>query len=175
MEFFDAIAKRGSYRDSFIPQTIPHEDLLKIVDAGIRAPSGCNAQTTSFVIVDDPKLIRQIADLMNKPFCQTASAMIVCVTEVRDVFQGMEFCREDCAAATENLLLAITALGYASVWLQGILRMNDVEKKIGQLLKIPASRNVEVVLPIGIPEKAVQQNGRLSFEKRVSFNQWGNQ
>ena len=36
---------------------LPREDLARIVQAGLQAPSGCNAQSTTFVILDDPDLI----------------------------------------------------------------------------------------------------------------------
>ena len=55
MDLFDAIAQRYTYRGSFTPAPVPRDDLVKIVQAGIQAPSGKNEQTTSFVIVDDPR------------------------------------------------------------------------------------------------------------------------
>ena len=33
----------------------------------------------------------------------------------------VSFATEDCAASVENMLLAVTALGYATVWLDGVL------------------------------------------------------
>ena len=51
MEFFDVIKNRGSYRGEFEKADIPQEDLRRILDAGIRAPSGYNLQTTTFYAV----------------------------------------------------------------------------------------------------------------------------
>ena len=48
--------------------------------------------------------------------------MIVCVTDPQPVYHTMSFPAEDCAAAVENMLLAIAALGYATVWIDGALR-----------------------------------------------------
>ena len=48
MDLFTAIEKRHSYRGEFEKTKVPKEHLRKIIDAGIAAPSGCNAQTTSF-------------------------------------------------------------------------------------------------------------------------------
>ena len=53
MDVFEAIAKRHSYRGPFRDRAVPRADLERIVQAGLQAPSGKNAQTTSFVIVDD--------------------------------------------------------------------------------------------------------------------------
>ena len=43
MDLFEAIEKRASVR-AFTPTEVPEEHLLKIVDAGRRAPSGGNRQ-----------------------------------------------------------------------------------------------------------------------------------
>ncbi len=173
MDVFEAINKRYSYRGPFRDVPIPREHLRKIVEAGIRAPSGKNAQTTSFVIVDDPVLIRQIAALFeNKPVCSTAKAMIVCVTDPRPVMGDVSFHVEDCAAAVENILLAITALGYATVWIDGALRYNRIAERIGELLGVPSDRIVRVLLPVGVPAEPGTQREKLPFEQRAWFNGW---
>jgi len=173
MDVFEAINKRYSYRGPFRDVPVPREHLRKIVEAGIRAPSGKNAQTTSFVIVDDPVLIRQIAALFeNKPVCSTAKAMIVCVTDPRPVMGDVSFHVEDCAAAVENILLAITALGYATVWIDGALRYNRIAERIGELLGIPSDRIVRVLLPLGVPAEPGTQREKLPFEQRAWFNGW---
>lgn len=173
MEVFKAIISRHSYRGEYQDVPVPRGDLEKIVDAGIRAPSGCNAQTTSFVIVDDPDKLKSIAQIVDKPCTKTAKAMIVCVADHREVYHGMSFGVEDCAAAVENILLAITACGYASVWLDGVLRTDGVAQKIASLLGIPAGREVRVMLPVGVPVEACNQNQRLPLAGRAWFNTWG--
>jgi nitroreductase len=175
MELFEALAKRHSYRGPFTDAPVPREDLRKIVQAGIQAPSGKNEQVVSFVIVDDPELLRRVAAVVNRPVCNTAKAMIACVADPRPVFEGFSFDREDCAAAVENMLLAITALGYASVWLDGVLRVNQVAEKVGQLLGVPAGKTVRVLLPLGVPAQPGVQKEKLPFEKRAWFNRYGGQ
>ena len=105
MDLFDAIANRYSYRGEFTAASVPREHLEKIVAAGIHAPSACNEQVTTFVVVDDRNLLRQIAEIMGKPVCHSAPAMIACVADPRPVFAGLSFAGEDCAAAVENMLL----------------------------------------------------------------------
>ena len=63
MDVFEAVALRHSYRGPFRDQAIPRADLERIVQGGLQAPSGKNAQTTRFVIVDDPDLVRKIAEM----------------------------------------------------------------------------------------------------------------
>ena len=42
METFEAIKNRHSYRGKYKPVPVPREDLTKILEAGMAAPSGCN-------------------------------------------------------------------------------------------------------------------------------------
>ncbi len=173
MDLFDAISNRHSYRGPFTAAPVPRGDLQRMVQAGIQAPSGCNEQVVSFVIVDDPHLLRQIAEIVDKPVCRSAKAMIVCVTNPRSAYGNVSFAVEDCAAAVENMLLAITALGYASVWLDGALRAEDRAGRISRLLGVPPEWTVRILLPVGVPAEPGRQKEKLPFHHRAWFNHYG--
>jgi nitroreductase len=173
MDVFTAIEKRHSYRGAFSDKEVPREDLKKIVQAGICAPSGCNAQTTSFVIVDDPAILIEIAGIMSRLTVRDAKAIIVCVADRPEVQHGTSFAVEDCAAAVENMLLAITALGYTTVWIDGALRVEGKAQKIGELLGVPVGKEVRVILPIGEPKEKWAQKEKQPFAERAWFNQHG--
>lgn len=173
MEIFDAIEKRHSYRGGFTGKPVSREDLEKIVQAGIQAPSGCNEQTTTFVIVDRHDLIASVADVLDKKVVHEAGALIVCVVDKRPVINNWSFAAEDCAAAVENILLAITALGYATVWLQGALYAEQRSEQIARILEVPDNLEVRVVLPIGEPTETAQQKEKLPFDSRAWFNGYG--
>ena len=173
MDVFDAVSERYSYRGEFTDQAVSREDLRKIVEAGLKAPSGCNEQTTSFVIVDDAQLAAEIARIVNRPVCNTARAMIVCVADPRPAYKGVSFHLEDCAAAVQNMLLAVTALGYATVWLDGVLRVDDMATRLNSLLDIPEGKTIQVVLPLGVAVAPGKRPEKLAFEKRAWFNRYG--
>ena len=175
MDVFEAIAERRCYRGIFKDVSIPRDVLVQIIEAGIKAPSACNQQTPSFVVVDDCATLKRIAEVIPTPACKTAKAMIVCVSDSRSVYKGLRFYKEDCAAAVENMLLALTALGYSSVWIDGALRFDQKAEKIAKVLKIPDTKHVQVVLPIGVPLAQEPRTTRLPFTQRASFNTWSNQ
>ena len=54
--FLELIHSRHSFRGEYQAVPVKREDLIKIMQAGIDAPSGCNKQTTSFIAIDDPKI-----------------------------------------------------------------------------------------------------------------------
>ena len=175
MDLFEAIKKRHSYRGDFNDRVVRQEDLLKIVQAGLDAPSGKNCQTTRFVIVDDPGLLSQITLMHpgNKAF-QQAKVMIACIIDKNPeaIYEGFEFQVEDCAAAVENMLLAIAALGYASVWIDGWLRVDGRNEKIGKLLGVPDDKIVRILLPFGVAAKEVRGPEKMPFNERAWFNQY---
>jgi nitroreductase len=173
MDTFEAMERRYSYRGEFTDATVPRSDLKKIVHSGIRAPSGKNEQVVSFVIVDDPELLSKISRIIVKPVCATARAMIVCVVDPRPVLNGISFAVEDCAAAVENMLLAVTTLGYATVWLDGVLRLEDRAARIGCLIGVPSDKIVRILLPIGVPAEPGTQHDKQPFHRRAWFNRWG--
>lgn len=176
MDVFEAIASRHSYRGPFHDQQIPQDDLRRIVQAGLQAPSGKNAQTTTFVIVDAPDLIAEIRRMHPvQKAMQQAPAYIACIVdkEPEAVYETHSFQIEDCAAAVENMLLAITALGYATVWIDGWLRLQGRAAKIGALLGVPEEKVVRVVLPVGLPVKKHHQKEKKPFEERAWFNRYG--
>ncbi len=172
MELFEAIHRRASYRKPFRNAPVGKEQLEQIVEAGILAPSGYNDQTTSFVVVTDPALRAKIAELTgDKAVVGSAQAIIVVIMDPRaGEGRDLQFGVENYAAATENMLLAITALGFASVWIDGALRRDDVAGKIGRLLNVPAELEVRVVLPVGVPAEEPRQATKKPLSERVWFN-----
>jgi len=172
MDLFDAIDKRHSYRDKFLDSPVSREDLQEIVEAGIKAPSGCNVQRTTFVIVDDPALLGEIRKLHGMQAVQTAKAIIFCVipTNPDPAYGNMTFETEDCAAATENMLLAVTAFGYATCWIDGQLREDSRAEKFNKLLGVPAGRTCRVMLPIGVPTEIKSRAEKKPFTERAFFN-----
>jgi nitroreductase len=176
MELFEALRRRHSYRGEYLPQPVPRDALQRMLEAARCAPSGKNAQTTTFVAVDDPVLVHEIAGMhASNRAVQTARAFIACLVDVQppQVFEGMHFQVEDCAAAVENMLLAITALGYASVWIDGWLRLERRAERIGELLQLPAGKRIRVLLPVGVPAEQRRQPEKKPLTERAWFNRYG--
>ena len=80
---------------------------------------------------------------------------------------------EDGAAAVENMLIASTALGYGSCWLEGYTLPREEEFK--KLLEVPEGKRLLTLVPIGVPvgwptveKKALEEV--LHWEKYGSFS-----
>lgn len=170
MEFFDVLQKRHSYRKAFTAEPVSDSDIKKIIEAGILAPSGMNAQTTSFVVVTDEKLKKEIASVLSTDAVKTAPVIIAVLTEHVITPCGMAFEIEDYSAAVENMLLAAAALGYATVWMDGMTKREKTSAEIGRILNIPEGKCVRTILPVGVPQEKVTQPPRKAFEERCHYN-----
>ncbi|MBF0569235.1 MAG: nitroreductase family protein [Candidatus Omnitrophica bacterium] len=175
MDLFTAIAKRHSYRGLFSERPVLRMDLQKIVQAGLLAPSAKNAQTTQFVIIDDPNLVQRIGQMHTMDAMRTAKAFIAAIIDEQPeaVCDGNSFQIEDCTAALENTFLAVTALGYATVWLDNWLRTNGRAETIGSWIRVPPGKIIRVIMPIGVPAEERQQREKKPFHERAWFNQYG--
>jgi len=75
---------------------------------------------------------------------EKAGAVIAVVVDTTS-----QYWLEDAAAAVQNMLVAATALGYGSCWLEGnTIPMEDTFKP---LLGVPADRRLLTLVPIGVP------------------------
>ena len=173
MDVFEAIEKRHSYRGDFQDRSVPREDLEKIVQAGIQAPSRYNGQSTTFVIVDDADLLSSLGEIVNnKVIRNSKAAIVVAMDPEATADKEFSFGVEDYSAAVENMLLAITAMGYASVWIDGVLRRENRAAAIADLLEIPKGKVVRAVLPLGIPVETRRQKEKKSFQERAWYNKY---
>lgn len=171
MDYFEVTQKRHSYRGLYKQEAVSREHLRKIMEAGLLAPSGCNAQTTSLIAVDDPALLKQLGAILKKPTFASAPAAIYILSKETVVYAGRSYHVQDYSAAIENMLLAITALGYASCWVEGYVNVDPaINQQMAALLNIPADYQLVAMLPVGIPEQEGRQPQKRPFSERAWFN-----
>ncbi len=164
MELFEAIAKRASVR-AYKEAAVTEADLLKIVDAARRAPSGGNRQPLQFILIQDAQTLRALERV--QACFATASAAVGILADPA----ASRWWLEDAAAAAENMLLAITALGYASVWVEGTLLKEEAFAK--ELLGVPASKRLVILLPVGKAPQDTPQADKKALEELLWRERYG--
>ena len=169
MEFFDVVEARHSYKGQYEDVGVPDGDVVKILEAGLCAPSGCNAQTTEFIVVTNVGLRAEIAKLYKSELVSAAPVIIVAITKKVTFDFGLDFELEDYSAAVENILLAITALGYATRWLDGDTRLEGKDLAIAKLLDVPEGYVVRTIMPVGKPKSPGKRAPKKAFEERVTW------
>ena len=171
MDAMTAISRRASYRGKYTSAPVPRDDLTKIMEAGLAAPSGCNKQTTSLIAVDDPALLCRLHRVITPPIGETAPAMICVLTRRINAYRDTCFSVQDYGAAIENMLLAAVALGYQSCWIEGhITDQDNIGRKMADILGVPEDYDLVCFLPIGYAAEPIKRVKKKPFEERAWFN-----
>ena len=170
MNIFEAIENRYSHKEAFLPTPVPLADLEQIAKAGLAAPSGVNRQTVQLIILSNREALDPISALTPHTGLSTAPAAIAVLTDGSlTPPDRMNFEKEDYSAAVENMLLAATALGYASLWLDSPYFDAAKQQAAKELLRVPASFHLWAVLPIGKPDGAGTRREKLPYAARVAI------
>ena len=164
MDVFEAIERRASVR-SFRKCEVPEEDLMRIVDAGRRAPSGYNRQPREFIMVTAPEALARLGEIQGC-IAEASAAVAVVMDE-----NATPFWREDAAAAVENMLLAAVALGYSSLWVEGALLRHEEHGK--GVLGVPPGRRLIAILPIGEAAAEAAQAEKKPLSEVLHREQYG--
>jgi nitroreductase len=162
METFEAIQKRRSVRE-YTGEPIPRADLEKIVDAARLAPSGHNTQPWDFIVVTEKRKIDKLK--IAARWMENAGAIIAVVLD-----PASRWWLEDGSAAVENILIASTALGYGSCWLEGYTLPREQEFKF--LLGVPQEKRLLTLVPIGVPVSWPTQEKK-SLEEVLHWERFG--
>lgn len=169
MDTMEAIRSRKSYRGPFKDTPLRREDLKEILEAGFLAPSGCNLQTTRLIGVDDPQLLRELADIYGHDWAKGATAAVLLLGRETMSPSGVSYHIHDYCAAAENIYIAAAAKGMGTVWIEGQIR-GEKAAAMGKLLGVPEDLTVYVYMPIGYPAQPGPRAKKQLFEERAWFN-----
>ena len=108
----------------------------------VLAASGNNKQPWDFIVVTEQNTIKKFT--IASQWIDKAGAVIVVALDPTS-----RWWLEDGSAAVENMLLASTAMGYGSCWVEGTALPH--ENTFQELLGVPQDRRLVLVIPIGVP------------------------
>ena len=172
MELTEAIKRRRSVR-RFKSDPVDDKIIKKIIELGNLAPSAGNLQPRDFIVVKDKEVRFALAQAaLNQTFVYDAPVVIVvCANYDRTASYGSRgkdlYCIQDSAAATENMLLAVVDFGLASCWVGAFN-----EKKVSQILGLPAHVKPVALLPIGYPQEEIKSSYRINLDELIHYNKW---
>lgn len=169
METLKAISTRRSIR-KFTSQQVS-DDLIEIIlHAGMQAPSARNYQPWHFIVATDRKVLDKIplvhpyAEMMY----QATLAFLVCGD--LNLEKSVEYCAIDCAAATQNILLAAHDSGLGAVWL-GVYPREERTDGLKVLFSVPEDIIPISLIACGYPAEELAAEDRFKKE-RIHQNQW---
>lgn len=179
----EVIKARTSIR-SFTGEKLTEDQIHTLLDAAMAAPTDANIQPWRFIVITDDKIKAGLYQgEKHKHMVTTAGAVIVVCGETtrmvkpRDAAEDAEpverpnkYWFEDCSAATENLLLAATALDLGAVWLSCYPSERIVER-IRAYLGIPADITPLAIVPVGYPAETPSPKDKWNPDN-IHYDHW---
>ena len=169
MDAIEAIFTRRSVR-KYLDKPVPEELVQKLLAAAMQAPSARNQQPWQFVVIDDRATLAKIPEIMpNAPMAADAPvAILVCGDLALEKSPG--YWVVDCAAATENILLAAHALGLGAVW-TGVYPREKRMEGLRRLVGLPEKVVAHSLVVLGYPVGQVEAEDRFRPEM-IHRNHW---
>ncbi|HHJ53183.1 MAG TPA: nitroreductase family protein [Caldithrix abyssi] len=169
METLKAILTRYSVRE-YQPKPVPEPLVEQLLRAAMQAPSAHNRQPWHFVQIDDRGLLNAIADYHPYAKMLYRAPLAIAVCSDRDLEKKEGYRILDCAAATENILLAAHALGLGGVWI-AVYPNQERMRKMAELFHLPNRVEVISMVAVGYPLNQKQTESRYRAD-RIHRNGW---
>lgn len=166
-ELLDVMYERRSIRE-YTDDPVSDEQVEAMLKAAMAAPSAQNLLPWHFVVVRKRSSLDRLAKVHKYAYMleQAPLAIVVC----GDQEVSKKHWVEDTCAATQNLLLAATALGLGGVWIS-LYPKKKYQKYVREVLSIPEHVGVLCVLAVGHP--AEKKKARTQFDSvRVHADEW---
>jgi nitroreductase len=166
-ELLDLMVTRRSVRE-FTGDDVSDEQVATLLKAAMAAPSAQDLQPWHFVVVRKRKLLDKLAQVHKYAYMleHAPLAIVVCGDEQVSERHWVE----DTCTATQNLLLAATALGLGGVWIS-IYPKKKHQKYVHQVLDIPEHIGILCIVALGYP--AEEKKARTRYDQqRVHHDGW---
>jgi len=154
------IETRRSIRKFRPDQPVTREQIDQLLQAAMLAPSACNTRPWEFIAVTQREVLDEIVRV--HPYaamCATAAAAIIVVALPQQIEGGpIGYFPQDCAAATQNILLEAVALGLGACW----CGVYPQEKHIAAIRPIFNIREPKIpfnVIALGAPAESPPPRG----------------
>jgi nitroreductase len=168
MDALGTIFTRRSVRE-FTDQPVSDDAINQILKAAMSAPSATGKKPWHFIVIKDKEILSKIPDV--HPHAQASALVNLVIIPCGDPkLAHKNFWPLDLAAASQNILLAVRALGLGAVWC-GVYPDEERMTAIRNLLKIPQDIMPFCVIPIGHTE--VKQASKDCFmPERIHYDTW---
>ena len=164
------IFERRSIRQ-YTDAPVSDADMEKLLHAAMQAPSAGNQQPWEFVVLRDKETMLKILAFheYSNPLKTADCAIVVCGKQAK-MEQMRPYMAQDCAAATQNILLEATHLGLGAVWM-GVYPEEKRVDGVRELLSAPEDIIPFCIIALGHPAEQPAPADRYDAA-RVHINKW---
>ena len=169
----NSVFKRRSVRSYIQDKLIPQESINDILEAAMACPTACNMKAYEFILLDDKEKLTKVSNCLPfGKFLPKASLGIVVCGDIDKVNAGeLSYLLQDCSAAIENILIAVSELGLGACWL-GVHPRKERIEGIKNIFSLPDNIIPVSVISIGYPNKELPKARTQYDENKIHWNTW---
>jgi nitroreductase len=164
MDALEAIKKRRSVR-RFADKPVPRPTLEAIVDAGRWAATARNEQPWEFVVVTQRDTLKALGEATDHGRFIAEAAACVAV-----VCKPSKYYLEDGSAATQNILVAATAMGVDSCWVAGDKK--PYCEAVLRILGAPVDAKLAALVALGYRAGEVKTPPKRALAEVIHWERW---
>jgi nitroreductase len=178
-DFLELVKNRQSDR-KYLDRPVEEEKLLRCLEAARLAPSACNAQPWTFIVVDDPELKNAVADQTSgglipiNHFTRQAPVHVVVVMEKPNFTSGLgemikdkKYTLIDVGVAASHFCLQAASEGLGTCMIGWF---NEV--KVKKLLNIPENKRAMLIITLGYPDGKTRKKIRKPIGEITRYNSY---
>jgi nitroreductase len=149
----------------YTAEDVSEEMVRELLEAAMAAPSAVAKDPWHFIVVREQATRAQIAEALPNGgmIADSPVGIVICGDIDRAHDQQLSYLLQDCAAAIENLLVAVAGLGLGACWL-GVHPREERVAKLRSILDVPEPVIPISAIAIGWPEESKEPRTRYRDE-----------
>jgi nitroreductase len=170
LNFLDLAKNRYSVR-AYLDKPVDEDLVMKIMEAVRFAPSACNNQPLSFIVIRDKDSRKKLETVYSRDWFLNAPCIIAVCFDKKLSWKrgdGKEYGEVDAAIAMDHLTLAATELGLGTCWI-GAFKADAARA----VLMLPENIEPVAFTPLGYPAASKVTKNRKDFDQLIHWEFYG--
>lgn len=159
----ESIFNRTSVR-KYKKEALKQEEIDLILKAAFSAPSAANRQPWQFIVVLNKQTLFDLSKMTPYASLLKDAAMCVVVCADKSKNDNLNYCQQDLAAATENMLIEAKSLNIGSCWL-GVYPNEESYLALNAYFKLPKGIVPMWMVAFGYPDQKIVVKDKFDKDK----------
>jgi len=174
-EIDQVIRNRRSVRQSWTDDPLTENDFRRLIDIARWSPSACNRQPWNFILTNNKKKIKLLANQRGN-WIEDAPSCILVIIDMTAYHEGERSYTPylDTGSVIQTLLLKAEAMDYGACWVNfGVSEVDkESREEINKLFSLPYEHKIVSIIPIGKYEKKPDPPGRKNAESMMFIEEY---
>ncbi len=167
------LARRTAFQ--FAAKEVTEATISQLVQSAMYAPTRLGRKPWHFLVLRGAAAKGQLVAALRLDAAMAQAPVLVAVLGEKRITDTWDL---DAGAATQNLLVAATAMGLASAWIASPVNpmWDKLDGVLAQMAHIPVEIGVAAIVALGYPVEPAQPHTEAEVyeQHRVHFERWGN-